>query len=65
MFCQRTKEYLSQKGIAFTDRDITQDASALDELKRLGTMTTPVTLIGNQAVVGFDTDKIDKALAQS
>ena len=62
MFCQRTKEYLSQKGIAFTDRDITQDASALDELKRLGTMTTPVTLIGSQVVVGFDTDKIDKAL---
>lgn len=65
MFCQRTKEYLSQKGIAFTDRDITKDGSALDELKRLGTMTTPVTLIGTQTIVGFDTEKIDKALVQS
>jgi glutaredoxin len=41
MFCQQTKEYLSQKGIQFIDRDITKDAAALDELRRLGAMTTP------------------------
>jgi glutaredoxin len=64
MFCERTKEYLSEKGVTFTDRDITRDPEALDELKRLGAMTTPVTLIGSRVVIGFDTDKIDSALAQ-
>jgi glutaredoxin len=65
MFCQHTKEYLSQKGIKFTDRDVTKDVSALDELRRLGAMTTPVTLIGSETVIGFDPEKIDRALAIS
>ena len=62
MFCERTKEYLSQKGIEFTDRDVTKDDSAFDELKRLHAMTTPVTLIGGAAIIGFDPEKIDQAL---
>lgn len=64
MFCQQTKEYLSQKGIQFTDRDVTKDESALDELKGMHAMTTPVTLIGGEAIVGFDPEKIDKALSR-
>jgi glutaredoxin len=64
MFCQRTKEYLSQKGIQFTDRDVTKNESALDELKRLHAMTTPVTVIGGEVIIGFDPDKFDRALSQ-
>jgi len=62
MFCQKTKEYLSQKNIAFRDHDITQDASALDELRKLKTLTTPVIVIDGAVIVGFDTEKLDAAL---
>ena len=62
MFCQQTKEYLSQKQIAFRDRDITQDPSALDELRKLKVMTTPVTVIDGEVIVGFDTEELDAAL---
>jgi len=62
MFCNQAKEYLSQKGIQFREKDIMQDPTALDELKKLGYMTTPVVVIDGQVVVGFDTDKIDEAL---
>jgi len=62
MFCQKAKEYLSQKNIAFRDRDITQDAAALDELRKLKTLTTPVIVIDGTVIVGFDTEKIDAAL---
>jgi len=62
MFCQQTKEYLSQKKIAFHDRDITRDASALVELQKLKLMTTPVILVDGEVIVGFDTQKIDAAL---
>ena len=62
MFCQRTKEYLSQKGIGFQERDITKDAGAVDELRRLGYMTTPVTVIDGTVIVGFDAAKIEAAL---
>ena len=62
MFCNQAKEYLSQKGIPFRDRDITRDPTALDELKKLGYMTTPVIQINGAVIVGFDQDNIDKAL---
>lgn len=64
MFCERTKEYLSQKKIAFKERDVTKDPIAVQELQRLGFMTTPVTVIDGSTIVGFDTAKIDAALAQ-
>ncbi len=62
MFCSQAKEYLSQKNIQFEDRDITKNAIALEELKKLGYMTTPVLQIGPSVIVGFDPAKIDAAL---
>jgi len=52
------KEFLSQNNIAFTDRNIVADEGALQELEKLGYMTTPVTLIDGQVVVGFDVAKL-------
>jgi glutaredoxin len=62
MFCQRTKEYLSQKQIPFEERHVTKDAEAVSELQRLGYVTTPVTVIDGAVIVGFDAAKIDAAL---
>jgi glutaredoxin len=58
MFCKKTKEFLSQKGVTFEERDITKDEAALEELQRLGLMTTPVTLVDEETVVGFDVKKM-------
>jgi glutaredoxin 3 len=63
MFCDQAKEYLSQKQVAFEEKDIAQDPSALADLKKLGYMTTPVIVIDAAVIVGFDTEKVDKALA--
>ena len=62
MFCNRTKEFLSQRGIAFEERDVTQDEAALEELQKRGLMTTPVTLIDGEVVVGFDRAKLAELL---
>lgn len=62
MFCNRTKEFLSRNGIQFTERDVSTDESALEELQTRGLMTTPVTLIDGEAVVGFDKDKLSAML---
>lgn len=62
MFCDQAKEYLSQKGMKFQERDIAQDPSALADLTTLGYMTTPVIVIEGSVIVGFDADKIDQAL---
>ena len=62
MFCDQAKEYLSQKGVAFQERDVARDPGALAELKKLGYMTTPVIVIDGSVIVGFDDKKIDQAL---
>jgi len=62
MFCGKVKEYLSQKQIQFDDRDITKDPSAILQLQKLGFMTTPVTVIEDKVIVGFDVSKLEEAL---
>jgi glutaredoxin len=36
MFCRGVKEFLSQRGVQFIERDVAQDAGALAELEALG-----------------------------
>ena len=62
MFCGLTKEFLSQHGVRFTERNIAADPSALAELRLLGYMTTPVTLVDGEVIVGFDEEKLRRAL---
>ena len=62
MFCGQVKEYLSQKQIQFDDRNITKDPSAILELQKVGFMTTPVTVVDDKVIVGFDVPKLDEAL---
>jgi len=63
MFCGKVKEFLSQNSIAFIDRNVAADETALKELEKLGYMTTPVTVIEGEVVVGYDVPKL-KALLQ-
>lgn len=62
MFCNRVKEFLSQKGVDFTERDITVDDLAIAELEELGYMTTPVTVIDGEVVIGFDRERLEHLL---
>ncbi len=52
------KEFLSQYKVDFTDRNIAADDAALKELEKGGYMTTPVTVINGEVVVGFDVPKL-------
>jgi glutaredoxin-like protein NrdH len=62
MFCGKVKEFLSQRMILFTDRNIAADETGLAELEKLGYMTTPVTVVGSEVVVGFDRERLAKLL---
>ena len=65
MFCESVKEFLSQRGVPFVERDVTRDISALDALRVLGVLTTPVTVINDQVVVGFDQARLTTLLSDS
>ena len=56
------KEYLSQRDIPFVEKDILNDRSAMDELLEIGVLTTPVTVIDGEVVVGFDTARFEELL---
>ena len=62
MFCGKVKEFLLQNKIEFVDRNIAADEAALNELEKLGYMTTPVTVIDGQVVVGFDHNTLERLL---
>ena len=62
MFCVKVKEFLSQKSIPFTERDISQDEEALDDLDQMEVFSTPVTVIDGEVVIGFDQRKLEQLL---
>jgi len=57
------KELLSQKGIEFTEIDISKDKTAIRQLEELGVMTTPVTLVDGEIVIGLDKPKLEELLS--
>ena len=56
------KVYLSRKGIPFKELNVSTDREALKELLGMGYRTTPVTVIGDERVVGFSAAGLDAAL---
>jgi glutaredoxin len=57
------KKYFREKGIRFTDVDVSRDAAAArDMVRRSGQQGVPVIDIGGKIVVGFDRPKVDKLL---
>jgi glutaredoxin len=59
------KRYFAEKGLQFTDRDVSQDRSALKEMvSSTGQFGVPVIVVGDKAMVGWDKDKFEKLLAE-
>ena len=57
------KEFLSQKGVPFTERDVVKDPQAIEELAKLGYLTTPVIVVDGEVVVGFDRKRLEQLLS--
>lgn len=59
------KEFLSQRGIYFAERDVSRDRNAAQELvSKTGQMGVPVTVIDGQTIIGFDRAKLTQAISQ-
>ncbi len=63
-YCKRAKEYLSRKGISYTDINVAQDKEKAKEMtQKSGQMSVPVIIIDDEIVVGFNQVLLDKLLA--
>jgi glutaredoxin len=58
------KEFLSQRGVAYTAYDVTKDKAALEEMRKIsgGALRVPVIAVCNEVMVGFDRDRVELAL---
>jgi glutaredoxin len=56
-------EYLSHKGIAFTEKNVAYNPEAVQELMRYGLRSLPVIVIGDKRLSGFNPKALDEALA--
>ena len=57
------KGYLSLRGVEFVVKNVSTDLEGQAEMIAMGFDSTPVTVIGDQQVSGFDVPSIDKAIA--
>lgn len=62
-FCIRTKQFLKDNNIDFEDVDVSSDQEKAEEMvRKSGQMGVPVVDIDGEIIIGFDRDKIIKAL---
>ncbi len=62
-FCQMAKEFFAEKGVQFTNYDVSVDAEKRDEMIKLtGQLGVPVIVAGDSVMVGFDRARLASKL---
>lgn len=62
-FCKLTREYFTDKGIPFTDIDVSLNEAAQEEMiAKSGVMSVPVIEVNGKVMAGFNKEEIEKAL---
>ena len=63
-YCKRAKDYLTQKGIAFTDYNVAEDREKAKEMiEKSKQMGVPVIVVGDDIIIGFNQKKLDSLLS--
>lgn len=58
--CVMVKNYLQDKGVTVVVKDVTADEAYFKELLDMGFKSTPVTVVNNIAVEGYNPDRLDQ-----
>jgi glutaredoxin len=61
-YSDELKKWLRQHKIKYTEKDITKDRQAWDELIQRGVRATPLTVYGDKKVAGFQPEEIEKMM---
>lgn len=57
---QVAQAYFATRGVAYAYRDIGTDPAARAELRAMGEMATPVVLVGDRRLLGFDLGEFER-----
>ena len=62
-FCQMSKDFLTEKGIAYTEYDVAHDLEKRQEMiQKSGQMGVPVIFVGEEMIIGFDKERLTSTL---
>jgi len=65
-YCTQAKQFFKQNNIEYSDVDVSKDEKAAKEMiDRSGQMGVPVIDIDGKIIVGFDREKVKKALGMA
>ena len=63
-YCKAAKEFFKENKVSYKEIDVSKNQKAAKEMvDKSGQMGVPVILIDDKIIVGFDQEKIEKALA--
>lgn len=62
--CRQVKGYLADKGIEFEERNIEQNDEYAQQVWDMGVRAVPLTVIGENRVLGMNTTQFEKFLNQ-
>ena len=62
-FCNMTKDFLKEKGIAYIEHNVASDLEKRQEMiQKSGQMGVPVIYVGDELIVGFDKERLVSTL---
>src|SRR5689334_9281619 len=62
-YCRYVKQFLNNKGVPFVEKDVASDRmAAVEMVRRSGQQGVPVTVIGDEVIVGFDQPALNQAV---
>lgn len=61
-YCVATKEFLKENNVEFTEKNVTSDETARNELIEKGYRGVPVIVVGEEEIVGFDKNRLSSLL---
>ncbi|WP_257387319.1 glutaredoxin family protein [Tahibacter caeni] len=61
-YCEKAREHLTRRGVSWQERDIVASVDAKREFDAKGGVGTPLIVIGDQVIKGFDATRLDATL---
>jgi len=63
-YCKQVKSFLTEKGVQYEERNIDQDERFAEELWNTGMRSVPVTVIGENKILGYNVTALTRALEE-
>ena len=65
-WCQKVKEWLKKKKVAFEEHDVAEsDQARAEMIEKSGQMAIPVIDIDGEIIIGFNEKKLEEALSKA